>query len=205
MRDIFLHYIANRHIPADALFSQKAQLETIASKYPYCQPAQMMFAKSLSLDDPALYHKQVKLAMAAAPDKQWFKKYLSGEVPLPEPPPNAREADNVKTDKGDEIDRVNQPNKTKSTKEQEIIDRFLKKNPRIEVNREAVPVEDRELEKDRLEHHPDLASETLAKILEKQGKKAAAADVYKKLSLKFPEKSSYFAKKFEQLQNETNK
>jgi hypothetical protein len=36
-------------------------------------------------------------------------------------------------------------------------------------------------------------SETFAKILLKQGKKAMAIEIYEKLALKFPEKRAYFA------------
>lgn len=39
----------------------------------------------------------------------------------------------------------------------------------------------------------DTASETLARIYERQGLKKQAAEVYEKLSLKYPEKSVYFA------------
>jgi hypothetical protein len=45
----------------------------------------------------------------------------------------------------------------------------------------------------------DLATEALAEILEKQGKFYQAKEMYAKLSLKYPEKSAYFATKLENL------
>lgn len=45
-----------------------------------------------------------------------------------------------------------------------------------------------------------VASETLAQLLARQGKKNKAIRMYKALSLKFPEKSRYFAKRIKQLQ-----
>ncbi len=81
--------------------------------------------------------------------------------------------------------------------QQQIIDRFLEKDPRVEIRREGVTPG--ELSRCSIEDNPDLASETLAEILLKQGKKERAILIYKKLILMFPEKSSYFAKKLENI------
>ena len=44
-----------------------------------------------------------------------------------------------------------------------------------------------------------IISENLAKLLAIQGKKAEATKMYKALSLKFPEKSLFFAEQIEKL------
>ena len=46
-----------------------------------------------------------------------------------------------------------------------------------------------------------LATETLADLLARQGQNEKAIKMYERLSLKFPEKSAYFAAKIEQLKN----
>jgi hypothetical protein len=46
-----------------------------------------------------------------------------------------------------------------------------------------------------------LTSETLAKLLELQGKKVEAIEMYEQLSLQFPEKSAIFALRIEHLRN----
>ncbi len=50
----------------------------------------------------------------------------------------------------------------------------------------------------------EIVSETLADIMAKQGYTVKAKEMYKKLSLLFPEKSSYFAKKIKELKNLDN-
>jgi hypothetical protein len=45
----------------------------------------------------------------------------------------------------------------------------------------------------------NLVSETLARILIRQGKKEMAAEIYEKMALKFPDKRAYFADLIEKL------
>ncbi len=49
----------------------------------------------------------------------------------------------------------------------------------------------------------DLATETLALIMERQGKNEKAIDIYEKLILKYPQKSAYFADCIERLKKES--
>ncbi len=52
-----------------------------------------------------------------------------------------------------------------------------------------------------LEEDDEVISETLANLLANQGYNEKAIDMYEKLSLLFPEKSTYFARKIEHLKN----
>lgn len=47
----------------------------------------------------------------------------------------------------------------------------------------------------------ELATETLAALLERQGQYEKAIEIYERLSLKFPKKSAFFAEKIQQLKN----
>ncbi|MCF8360368.1 MAG: hypothetical protein K9H26_16575 [Prolixibacteraceae bacterium] len=103
------------------------------------------------------------------------------EVPF-DPPPSYQLADEVDTaDKSD------------------LIDRFITQNPTIspagEENMKAV--KDNGSEADRLDD--GLITETLATIYVKQEMYDEAIRSYKKLSLKFPEKNSYFAGQIEKI------
>jgi hypothetical protein len=81
----------------------------------------------------------------------------------------------------------------------ELIDKFIVANPRIEPVRDKAiqPVED--LSKPHTEEKEGFVTETLARIYLNQGYYSRAIDIYEKLSLKFPEKSSYFAAQIEKV------
>ena len=81
----------------------------------------------------------------------------------------------------------------------DLIDKFIISNPRIEPVREKSnqPVED--LSKPHVEEKETFVTETLARIYVNQGYYSKAIDIYEKLSLKFPEKSSYFAAQIEKV------
>jgi hypothetical protein len=90
---------------------------------------------------------------------------------------------------------------TPSVKElqSDLIEKFIIANPRIEPAREKSdkPVED--ISRPFVEEGGGFVTETLARIYIKQGYFSKAIDIYEKLSLKFPEKSSYFATQIEKV------
>lgn len=86
---------------------------------------------------------------------------------------------------------------SKKLLESELIDKFIIANPRIEPQKDKSYVPDDDISKPYVEETGGLVTETLAKIYINQGYYSRAMDIYEKLSLKFPEKSSYFASQIE--------
>lgn len=72
------------------------------------------------------------------------------------------------------------------------IDRFLHKTP-LEPPKKAEFFSPQEAGRRSLKDQAGLVSETLARIYEQQGNYAKAAEAYRKLALKVPEKAAYFA------------
>ena len=98
------------------------------------------------------------------------------------------------------IERFN--HRLKKSVQRDIIDNFIKSEPRISTfNRgEKDAFTDRDLSETSI-RPPEIISENLANILIKQGKVDKAIEIYEKLSLKFPEKSAYFASRIQDLKN----
>ena len=148
------------------------------NKYSYCQVSKMLLAKAMLLTGKDHEGGYAQSAMLYAPDKKLFAAFLH------EPDRNLTE---------------------KQQKQQDIIDRFLKENPRLSSRKDASAAPDQqEINDNSVAEDDELVSETLADILLKQGKNHKALGIYEKLCLKYPEKSSYFAKKIEQIKQQTD-
>lgn len=100
----------------------------------------------------------------------------------------------------------NKERNTKSsqkTSKQELIDRFIEEEPSIKRTN-SVFYDPTEAARKSILQSDDIATETLARIYLKQGKVLQAIKIYEKLSLKFPQKSDYFANQIQEIKK-TNK
>jgi hypothetical protein len=82
---------------------------------------------------------------------------------------------------------------------EDLVDQFLKKDPRI-TPQKAEFYSPGNVAKLSISDNEDFVSETLASIYEKQGYFTKAIRVYEKLSLKNPQKSSFFASRIKELE-----
>ncbi|MCF8221779.1 MAG: hypothetical protein K9J25_01430 [Bacteroidales bacterium] len=82
----------------------------------------------------------------------------------------------------------------------ELVDRFINSNPRIEPRKADDNSEPEDISEESTREQPDLVSETLANIYLSQGYYSKAIGIYERLSLKYPEKSSYFATQIEKIE-----
>jgi hypothetical protein len=87
----------------------------------------------------------------------------------------------------------------------ELIDKFITANPRIEPVRDKTDKPNDDLSRPFTEERGELVTDTLARIYVNQGYYSRAIDIYEKLSLKYPEKSSYFATQIQKIKALLNK
>ncbi len=83
------------------------------------------------------------------------------------------------------------PDEVKKESNHQLIDKFIQTNPKI-IPKDQTSSND-DISADSVKEHESFFTDTLAKIYIKQGNYAKAILAYEKLSLKYPEKSTYFA------------
>ena len=90
---------------------------------------------------------------------------------------------------------------------EDLIDRFIKENPTFSVhgsNTQENSYNPIDLD-DNSNENDEFITETLARIYMKQGLYQKAINAFQRLSLKYPEKSVYFARQIEEVTNLLNK
>ncbi len=100
--------------------------------------------------------------------------------------------------KKDDQQLVNDTGKLKQI-QSDLIDKFILANPRIEPVKEKSETITIDISKPFVEERGEFVTETLARIYTNQGYYSRAIDIYEKLCLKFPEKSSYFVSQIEKV------
>lgn len=91
----------------------------------------------------------------------------------------------------------------RNSRQNRLIDNFLKEPVERIVPTQAKPISQSEakaIEEKSVSENDEILTETLASIYLKQGKADKAINIFKKLSLKYPEKSTYFASRIAEIQ-----
>ncbi len=200
-------------------------LKSVIEEYPYFQSARALFLKGLKNQESFKYNNELKTTAAYTTDRLVLFNFITSNVfikknvlsltkekQLNNPPKNNEKivANKPFSFNQNETFSFNQwlqlsekkiikrtEKEEKATSKNILIERFIQNNPKITPVDKSVSVEISIKENIQ---QSQLMTETLAKVYLEQKKYENAIQAYRILSLKYPEKSGFFADQIKRIQ-----
>ncbi len=180
--------------------SSVEELQHLTERYPYFQAAWMLYLKNLKNNGNPRFENVLKKAALMLPDRKQLYHFLHSK--------EEEQYSNYFLDDMEEKQAGKQGHPI-SVEGKNLIDRFLNSQPgKIKPDKPLLEKYSGELHEQvvarSLSEDDNLVTETLAMIYFNQKKYDKALEAFRKLSLKYPEKSIYFASRIEEIEKLKN-
>lgn len=195
--ETFYNLLNNQHLLNS---DSEAELKLVTEKYPWFNLGWMLYLKNLKLNESPDYPLVLRKVAVRVPDRKLLYNFLNAEIQKKAEKPDSENVLNS-LEEYDETAEISAGNP--------LIDNFLNSN-HASIRRTQGEEENAEtgnrieiIEKSDAENE-ELITETLAGIYFQQKNYEKALSAFKKLSLKYPEKSIYFATQIEEIEKLKN-
>ena len=188
------------YIKAPSLLNSESfyELKEILNEYPFCSSCRILLAKNHQKLNTTEANEFIKSSSIFLPDRKKFFRFIH-DIPEDVLIQQAVPVYSIEmTGIGNVEPKLSNREKSISNS---LIDKFIKEKPAITFKQE-----DDNFEEDIIseaEREKEFISEILAELYWKQGDPTKAIRTYEKLSLKFPEKNTYFAAQIEKIKKES--
>ena len=190
-----------------------AAIDSLLLESPYYQTAQLLLTKGLLNTNSLLYNRQLKKAAAYSLDRErLFALIIQNKVAHKSVPVLKKEKTKSlpnKLELGKPLDfnegekhsfsewlalsKVKKIERKPKPQQTDLINKFIDKKTTISKPKKEAFFKAVDVAKESLVENNELVTPTLAKVYLEQGHYQKAISAYKKLSLKYPEKNSFFA------------
>jgi tetratricopeptide (TPR) repeat protein len=176
------------------------ELKLLTEKYPWFQLGWMLYLKNLKEIESLDFESVLKKVAVLVSDRKLLYNYLNSET---------QKKFDKKDGEGIFLEFGETGSLTENGEGNSLIDKFLQTNPgsirRVpEVSTSAENENRLNVAEKSVTENDELITETLASIYFQQKNYEKAKESYQKLSLKYPEKSIYFAARIEEIEKLRN-
>ncbi len=187
------NYLAN----TNALNEESEEvLKQLTVTFPWFQAGWLLYAKNLKNTGSANFNNTLKKVAVLVPDRKNLYKFLNSNG-------QSKHSQPLKTNTASVLYKLEEDQDNNN--ENSLIDKFLSSEPTVRKKRNlpetnTTPVENSGILEKSVTENDEIITETLANIYAQQKNYDKALNAYKKLSLKYPEKSVYFASRIKEIE-----
>ncbi len=198
-------------------------LKELTEQHPAFEAGWILYLKNLKNLNDSSFEQELLHGAIRIQDRRKLYLFLNGEVEIIDPSPALRTKPNAKEDIDiygilfteeqkretqvvpvEPVPEVTPIIKKRTSKKIGLIEKFIEAQPKMPPAKELASMPLTENKKLKEEENDDLVTETLASIYANQGYYKKAIQIFEKLSLKYPEKSTYFGGQIEKIKNLMN-
>jgi len=211
-----------QYLQSPGLLNQESlpSLKELTERYPAFEAGWMLYLKNLKNLKNASFEQELISGAIRIQDRRKLYLFLNEMVKEPEPaiitspvedkhdifdlifPAEYRLETTEKVEES--LEEIARSIQKKSVKGVRLIDKFLEAQPKMPQIKETESVSPMESSSVQDDVNEEFVTETLASIYAQQGYYKKAIQIFEKLSLKYPEKSTYFAAQIEKTKNLMN-
>lgn len=182
--------------------STMLKIKALTEEYPAFDTAWALWLRNLKNLDQG-YDQKLQQTAIRIKDRKWLKKFVEAQTDIPDEMA-AVDYFQIAGYLPGGNDETQQAPAAEPSESMRLIENFLQ-NQEQTIENENIPTISPEEIEERSAAGDDIVTETFADILLSQNQFEPAIDIFNKLILKFPEKSTYFAARIEKVKELKNK